>query len=67
MKDDLMFARIREKLDYLANQKNVDRIVVTGMACNIAKPSDQVEARKWIRKIVDDTLDLILPEASKHI
>ena len=29
MNNDLMFARIREELDYFANQKKEDRIVVT--------------------------------------
>ena len=45
MNYDLVFVRIREELDFMANQKKEDRIVVTGMVCNIAQPSDQVKAR----------------------
>ena len=65
--DDLVFARIREELDFLANSKKEDRVVVTGMTSNIVKPSDPVEARKWIRTIVENTFDYIVPEASGHI
>ena len=65
--DDLVFARIREELDFLANSKKEDRIVVTGMTCNIVKPSDPVEARRWIRSIVDEALNYIVPESGIHV
>ena len=43
--DDLVFVRIRGELDYLANSKKEDMIVVTGMTSTIAKPSDQIGAQ----------------------
>ena len=54
--DDLVFVGFRGELDYLTNSKKEDMIVVTGMTSTIAKPSDQIEARKWIRGTLDQTV-----------
>ena len=64
--DDLVFARIREELDFIANSKKEDRIIIMGMTTEILKPKGEVEARVWIRKIVEGTLNAIV-EGSGNI
>ena len=58
--DDMMFARIREELDYIANTKKEDRIMITGMSTTMPKPAGQVEARGWIRAVAEANLEPIL-------
>ena len=65
--DDMMFARLREELDFIANTKKEDRVMVTGMTTLAPKPTGQVEARTWIREIADATLEAIVPGAKAMI
>ena len=59
--DDMMFARLREELDFIANTKKEDRVMVTGMTTLAPKPTGQVDARAWIREVAESTLEAILP------
>ena len=61
--DNLVFARIREELDYLANAKKEDRIILSGLSSTIPKPTSQIEAREWINEIAKLALETIVPEA----
>ena len=61
--DDMMFARLREELDFTANTKKEDRVMVTGMTTLAPKPKGQVEQRAWIREVAESTLEAILPGA----
>ena len=65
--DNLVFARIREELDYLANVKKEDRIVVTGLTSNAAMPTGLEEGKKWIDDLVGAALNEIVPESSDKI
>ena len=65
--DDRIFARIREELDFTANQKKEDRIVISGMSGVVARPAGQIEFRKWIRDIVEKTLDRIIPKSGAGV
>ena len=50
--DDMIIARIREELDFTANTKREDRIIITGMTSAVEKPNGLVETRKWLKDIV---------------
>ena len=65
--DDMVFARIREELDFIANTKKEDRIMITGMTTLAPKPTGQAEARMWIRGVVETALEAILPGAKNMI
>jgi hypothetical protein len=65
--DDMMFARLREELDFIANTKKEDRVMVTGMTTLAPKPTGQVEARTWIREVAGAALEAIVPGAGAMI
>ena len=65
--DNLLFARIREELDFIANTKKEDRIVISGMSTSVPKPANQVEARQWINDIVKAALGTIVEEAGEMV
>ena len=65
--DNLLFARIREELDFIANTKKEDRIVISGMSTTVPKPANQVEVRQWIDEIVKSALMTIVPEAREMV
>jgi hypothetical protein len=65
--DNLVFARIREELDYLANVKKEDRVVVTGLTSTTAMPTGFEEGKKWIDDLVGAALNEIVPESSDKI
>ena len=43
--DNLMMARVREELDLVTNVKKEDRIVITGLVCNIPSPENFEEKK----------------------
>jgi hypothetical protein len=65
--DNMVMARIREELDFAANVKKEDRLIISGVTSRIPKPANEVDARKWRREIVGKALDLILPESDEKI
>ena len=59
--DNRILARIREELDFTANQKKEDRIVISGMTVGrIQRPAGRVEFLAWIRGIVCETIEKIV-------
>jgi hypothetical protein len=65
--DNMVFARIREEQDYQINEKKEDRVFITGMTSEVSRPSGEPEARAWIKEIVADALDKIIPDSGKMI
>ena len=65
--DNLMMARVREELDMATNTKKEDRIVITGLTSKTPKPDGFEERKKWIRDIVDELLNRIVPGSSEKI
>ena len=65
--DSLVFARIREELDFLANVKKEDRLVVTGLTSTVAMPTGLEEGKKWVHGIVETALNQIVEGASGMI
>jgi hypothetical protein len=65
--DNRIFARIREELDFTANQKKEDRVVISGMLSTLARPAGQIEFRAWIRGIVGETLNEIVPNSGAGV
>ena len=54
--DDMVFARIREELDFKANTRKEGWIMITRMKTTLPKPTGQVEARGWIRAVAEAKL-----------
>ena len=66
--DDIVIARIREELDFAANTKKEDRIIITGMTSTTESPKSQIELKKWLKEVVVPAhLNKIVPESGKKI
>ena len=64
--DDIVIARIREELDFAANTKKEDRIIITGMTSTTESPKSQIEMKKWLKEVVVPAhLNKIVPESGK--
>jgi hypothetical protein len=61
-KDNLIFARLREEMDFATNKQKEDRIVVTGLTSSVPPPTDPAAKKLWIRKIVEDIFKKISPD-----
>ena len=65
--DNLVFARNREDLDFISNEKKEDRIIITGLTNRIPMPIDEGERRIWLDNMVAETLCKIDPERRGQI
>jgi hypothetical protein len=66
--DDIVIARIREELDFTANTKKEDRIIITGMTSATERPKSQIDLKKWLKDVVVPAhLNKIVPESGKKI
>ena len=65
--DSLVFARIREELDFLANAKKEDRVVVTGLTSLVSMPTGLDEGKRWVHGIVESALNQIVEGSSTMI
>ena len=65
--DSMVFARIREELDFLANVKKEDRVVVTGLSSTVAMPTGLDEGKRWVDEIVKAALNKIVQGSSDMI
>jgi hypothetical protein len=52
--DNLIFARDREELDYIVNEKKEDRLIITGLSNTIPMPMDAGEKKIWYGKMVQN-------------
>ncbi len=59
--DNQVFARMREDFDTLSNKAKEDRIIITGITSKVIAPTDPEERKKWIRKIVQDIFENLIP------
>ena len=57
--DNLVFARMREELDYRSNCKREDRILIIGLTSDEARPTAQADLKAWLTKLVGEVLDKI--------
>jgi hypothetical protein len=57
--DNLVFARMREELDFGSNCKREDRILVIGLTSSEERPAAQADLKGWLTKLVGDTLERI--------
>lgn len=65
--DNLVFARNREDLDYISNEKKEDRIIITGLTNSIPMPNDEREKKLWLEKMVTDILCKLDPEGQGQV
>ena len=65
--DSLVFARIREELDFLANAKKEDRVVVTGLTSLVSMPTGLDEGKRWVHGIVESALNQIVEGSASMI
>ena len=57
--DNLVFARMREELDYATNCKREDRILIIGLTSDEARPDAQADLKGWLTKLVGNVLEKI--------
>jgi hypothetical protein len=59
--------RVREIIDFNANIKKEDRIIMTGLTCKTSMPHNVEEKRNWLRQIVGKVLNQIEQNAIDHV
>jgi hypothetical protein len=67
IQDSLVTARIREEIDFIANVKKEDRIIITGLSSKVPMPREGDDKKKWLNDIVGEVLNKIEPGASQHV
>jgi hypothetical protein len=67
VKDNYVFAKIREEMDANTNRQKEDRVVITGITSSVYPPTDPVEKKAWIRKIVTDIFNTLIPNFGGEI
>jgi hypothetical protein len=67
IQDSLVTARIREELDFTANIRKEDKMIITGLTSKVPMPSNLEEKKKWQKDIVGKILNQIVPEAAEQI
>jgi hypothetical protein len=65
--DNLVFARDREDLDAIANEKKEDRLIITGLTNPIPRPTNEEDRKKWLDDMVIGVLSLLDPEGNGTI
>jgi hypothetical protein len=59
--DDLMFARMREEIDYNMNKNKEDRIVINGICCKTPLPTDGKQKIMKLREIAMTIFEFLKP------
>jgi hypothetical protein len=67
VKDNLIFARIREEMDTTTNKQKEHRVVITGITSSVAPLMDPGLKKEWIRDIVLDIFKSIIPDFGGEI
>jgi hypothetical protein len=49
---------MREDVDTISNTNKVDKLMISGMTSKTLKPSGKEEAKKWLKDIVSEVLEL---------
>ena len=57
--DNLVFARMREELDFGSNCKREDRILMIGITSDEERPAAQADLKRWLTKLVGETLEKV--------
>ena len=63
----MVFARARENLDYIVNEKKKGRIIITGLTNSVPMPLNEVEKKIWLDNMVADVLCKLDPEGNGKI
>ncbi len=66
-RDNSVFARMREEMDFNSNKLKEDRIVITGIMSKIPPPTDPAGKKAWITKIVEDICKAVIPDFTGKI
>ena len=62
--DNLVFARMREELDFGSNCKREDRLLIIGLTSKEERPAGQPEFKTWLNKLVGETLEMITKDSA---
>ena len=65
--DSMVKARICEELKFLASVRKEDRLLIIGLESLALRPKELVAIKKWLREVVEATMDMILPGSSGGI
>jgi hypothetical protein len=65
--DNLMFARIREELDTIANKNKEDRVVLSGLTSKQPIPVDQAAKVERLKSIAMETFKYLIPDFAGKI
>jgi hypothetical protein len=60
--DNIMFARIREELDTIANRSKEDRVVLSGLVSKAPIPVETSAKIEALRKIASDVFNFLIPD-----
>jgi hypothetical protein len=60
--DNIMFARIREELDTIANKSKEDRVVLSGLVSKAPIPVETTAKIEALKKIAIDTFNFLIPD-----
>ena len=65
--DNQVFARMREELDFAGNCKREDRILLIGLSSEEGRPTNQLEFKNWLSKLVGATLERITKDSAEGV
>ena len=65
--DSMVMARVREEIDFNANIKKEDRLIMTGLTSATPMPAPADEKKAWLKNIVSLVLNQIEPNSGDHI
>ena len=59
--DNAIFAKLREEMDEISNKAKEDRLIITGLTSKTPPPTEPEAKKTWLRKIVTDIFELLVP------
>jgi len=60
--NNMMFARIREEIDFGTNKSKEDRVVLTGLTSRTPMPTGNREKIDFLRKLAADVFKVLIPD-----
>ena len=67
LQDSMVTARLREEVDYAANSKKEDHIIITGLTSKDSMPQQPEEKKIWLKNIVSQLANQIVPNSADNI
>ena len=65
--DSLVMARMREEMDHMISVKKENKLIVTGLVANVARPVDKKEEQKWLIDLVGTALNVLIQDSASGI